>query len=53
MTFWIYLWKSLLIVGVLSFSAMALWVSIGGYRDLKRLITTLEEENETSTDSDI
>jgi len=30
MTFWIYLWKTVLVIGVSAFAGMALWVTVGG-----------------------
>ncbi len=46
MTFWIYLWKIVLIGGLVLFGIMAVWVTIGGYFDIKRLFATLAESHE-------
>ena len=43
---WITLWKVLLVGGVSLFGAMAVWVTIGGYYDIKRLFARMAEERE-------
>jgi hypothetical protein len=42
MGFWIFLWKAVLILGVVLFAGMAVWVSIGGLLDIKRLFARIE-----------
>ena len=46
MTFWIYLWKIVLIGSLLLFGGMAIWVTIGGYFDIKRLFATVTKSHE-------
>ena len=48
MSFWIFLWKAVLILGLLVFTSMAVWVAVGGYRDIKKLFRKVEEEHESS-----
>jgi hypothetical protein len=43
---WIILWKIVLIGGVSLFGAMAVWVTIGGYYDIKRLFARLAEDRD-------
>jgi hypothetical protein len=54
MEFWILLWKAVFIFAVLIFSCMAVWVTIGGYFDLKKLFRKLndidDEEEEANED---
>jgi len=45
MNFWILLWKVVLIAGVIMFSGMAVWVTIGGLFDIKRLFTRIEQSH--------
>ncbi len=45
MTFWIYLWKIVLLGSLALFAALAVWVSIGGYFDVKRLFATIAESH--------
>jgi hypothetical protein len=45
MDFWILLWKAVLIVGMTVFAGMAVWVTIGGARDIKRLFRTLDKQH--------
>ena len=45
MIFWIFLWKVVLISGVLAFAALAVWITIGGYRDIKRLFERIEKSH--------
>lgn len=45
MNAWMMLWKFVLIGGVALFSGMAIWVSIGGYRDIKKLFKSVEESH--------
>lgn len=48
--FWMTLWKVVFIVSVGAFSVMAVWVTIWGARDIKRLLTILkgDEKEEES-----
>ena len=46
MTFWIYLWKTVLIGALALFGGMAVWVTIGGYFDVKRLFARLAQNRE-------
>ncbi len=42
---WEILWKFVLIVGVSLFAVMAIWVTIAGARDLRRLLTRIDESH--------
>ena len=42
--FWITLWKIVLIGGCGLFGTMAVWVTIGGYYDIKRLFARMAED---------
>ena len=46
MTFWIYLWKTVLIGAMALFGGMAVWVTIGGYFDIKRLFASVAESHQ-------
>jgi len=46
MTFWIYLWKIMLVAAMCLFAGMAVWVTIGGFFDIKRLFASLRESHE-------
>ena len=46
MTFWMTLWKWLMILSVGSFSIMALWVTFQGARDIKSLLESLRAGHE-------
>ena len=46
MTFWIWLWKTIFIVATLLFGAMGVWVTIGGFRDIKLLFKRLNESHQ-------
>jgi len=43
MEFWILIWKVVFIFAVIIFTFMALWVTIGGYFDLKKLFRKLKD----------
>ena len=45
MVFWIYLWKSVLILGLVLFALMAVWVTIGGARDIKKLFKKMSQND--------
>ncbi len=47
--FWIYLWKALLIGALALFGGMAVWVTIGGYFDIKRLFKRISESHKAAT----
>ncbi len=42
--FWMLLWKVLLIVGIGGFALMAVWVTIGGALDIRKLVRSLGDE---------
>ena len=44
--FWIVLWKVVLIGGLILFGSMAVWVTIGGVFDIKRLFQRIAESHE-------
>ncbi len=48
---WITLWKGIFILAVLVFAGMTVWVSIGGYHDIKKLFQRLKED-ESGGDAD-
>lgn len=45
MTFWILLWKVVFILSVTAFAAMAIWVTIGGFRDIKLLFERIKKSH--------
>ena len=47
---WETIWKALFIITLTVFSLMSVWVTIGGFRDLKTLFRTLKD-SEQSDDS--
>ena len=47
MEFWTVFWTCLLAGAVLVFAVLAVFVTIGGFRDLKRLFRALDEEAES------
>lgn len=51
MEYWILLWKTIFIVTIVAFSVMAVWVTIGGYIDIKKLFTRLNETHSKSRES--
>lgn len=42
---WMILWKIVFIAGVSIFAGMAVWVTIGGFADIKRLFERIKEEH--------
>ena len=42
---WVLIWKSVFVVGVAIFAVMAIWVTIYGARDIKRLLTRIDESH--------
>ena len=46
LSFWILLWKIVLIGALLLFASMAVWVTIGGFFDIKRLFAHIAESHE-------
>lgn len=50
MNFWIFLWKSVLILGITVFAGMAVWVSIGGAKDIRRLFERIEKSHQSQQD---
>jgi hypothetical protein len=53
MSGWMMLWKIVFIAGVSIFAGMAVWVTIGGVFDIKRLFKRIQEEHaEQAADND-
>ena len=53
MTFWIIFWKIVFIVTVTLFAVMAVWVTISGIGDIRRLFVRIDERHRThSTESE-
>ncbi|MEN8254451.1 MAG: hypothetical protein ABFR33_03170 [Verrucomicrobiota bacterium] len=50
MEFWEALWKTVFVCGLASFALLAVWVSIGGARDIKKMLRNLNQEHETGAD---
>jgi hypothetical protein len=46
MTFWILLWKAQFIVCLTAFAGMSVWVTIGGWQDIKSLFRQLDQEHQ-------
>ena len=46
MSSWILTWKLVFVFGVGGFTAMAVWVTIQGARDIKSLLNDLRREHE-------
>ena len=44
--FWVTLWKVLFVCAVSGFAGMAVWVTIGGVGDIKRLFARINAEHE-------
>lgn len=44
MNHWIILWKIIFILSLGLFAYLAVWVTIGGYRDIKQLFSTLNKK---------
>ncbi len=49
--FWIMLWKIVLVGGVCLFGAMAVWVTIGGVFDIKRLFARIAAAHKEEAES--
>lgn len=49
---WIILWKIVLIAGLSAFSVMAVWVSIGGFFDVKKLIKGMQEASKAAEEAE-
>ena len=46
---WMLLWKIVLIFGMILFGLMAIWVTIWGAFDIKKLLRSINAEHETGT----
>ena len=51
MEFWITLWKVVFVATVAVFAGMSVWVTFGGWRDIKKLLARLRK-SEVSRDID-
>ena len=45
MKVWMFIWQVVFVVGVGLFAGMAVWVSIGGARDIKKLLAKIEGDH--------
>ena len=50
--FWMTLWKIVLIAGIVVFAGMAVWVTIGGFFDIKRLFRRMAETHRQEQEND-
>ena len=50
MTFWIILWKAVFIFAIGIFAVMAVWVTIAGFKDIKKLFAKINKEHGESTE---
>ena len=46
---WMLLWKIVLIGGMILFGLMAVWVTIWGAKDIKKMLQSLKVEQETGS----
>ena len=46
---WMLLWKIVLIAGMILFGVMAVWVTIWGAFDIKKMLQTIRREHETGS----
>ena len=51
MSFWMTLWKWLMILSMSGFAIMAVWVTIQGARDIKSLLISLREGHDLTDDT--
>ena len=42
---WMLFWKGFFIITLVVFAVMSVWVTIGGYADIKKLFRKMEEAN--------
>tara|TARA_A100001037_G_C15121235_1_gene623941 strand:+ start:1450 stop:1614 length:165 start_codon:yes stop_codon:yes gene_type:complete len=47
---WQWIWKALFVLALVVFAAMSIWVTIGGFRDLKLLVRRLKESEDDPSD---
>jgi hypothetical protein len=45
LAYWELLWKALFIGGVSIFAVMALWVTVAGFNDIRKLLAGLEKKH--------
>ena len=48
---WMLLWKIVLIAGMILFGCMAVWVTIWGAIDVKKMLESIKSEHETGATS--
>ena len=46
---WMLLWKIVLIAGMILFGVMAVWVTIWGAFDIKKMLQSIQREHETGS----
>ncbi len=51
MNAWMLLWKIVLIAGMVLFACMAVWVTIWGAFDIKKMLQAINAEHETGATS--
>ena len=50
--FWMRLWQVVFVVGVGAFAVFAVWVTVGGFRDIGRLLDRLRDATDESKAGD-
>jgi hypothetical protein len=41
---WMIVWKAVFVIGLTLFAGLAVWVTVAGYADIKKLFSKLEKE---------
>ncbi len=48
MNFWITLWTAIFFISIALFAGMAVWVAIGGWKDLIDMLRQLKEDRDAA-----
>ena len=46
MAFWLVFWQIFFVVVLVGFAFMSVWVTIGGYKDIRKLFARLDKQHE-------
>ena len=49
---WILTWKIVFILGLAIFTGMAVWVSIGGFKDIKTMLTRIDQHHKAKDEEE-
>jgi len=49
---WMLAWKIVFVVAIVIFTAMAVWVTIGGFKDIKTMLARIQQHHQAGDEEE-